>query len=149
MGLLALLATVAVKPARTKAAQDVRLSPAAIRRSRLNHFADIMENYSGPLLLMSRIELATKAQRARMRLPNSPLAVAYADPTFKALGLADDRFGTGRVFLGLTPREAHELVCDCHYFGPINGHMVAHRARWMADHPSLLKRINLFFARFV
>ena len=122
-------------------------SPASVRRSRLERLAEILDNHSGPIRLFSRVEAVPGRRRQAMRQDLSPFAIAYLDPVFRATGLKSDTIGDACAFFGLTSTEGHELVCDCHYYGPVNGHMVAHRARSMAASPSIGARCRMFAAQ--
>ncbi|MGD0191422.1 MAG: hypothetical protein ABSD74_11830 [Rhizomicrobium sp.] len=125
-----------------------RIDPARLRRRRLERFAEILENHAGPVRLFVQIEAVPDRKRREMRRDCSPFSIALSDPIFRADGLESDAIGEARAFFGLSNMETHELVCDCHYFGPVNGKIVAERARYMAAHPSLGSRIRLFVARF-
>jgi hypothetical protein len=111
-----------------------------LRRRRLERLANLLEGRQEPVRLFNQIEAASRQRRRGMRRDYSPFAVAYHDPVFRTEGLSNDTFGEGMIFFHLTASEAHELVCDCHYFGPITGSSVAERARFMASHPSFSMR---------
>ena len=118
--------------------------PAVLRRRRLERFADLLEDHAGPIRLFSAIEHISSRRRQTMRRDSSPFSIAFADSVFRADGLASDTVGDGASFFGLSSWETHELVCDCHYFGPVNGRAVAERARHIAAHPSLASRFRDF-----
>ena len=120
--------------------------PGVLRRRRLERFADILENHAGPIRLFSQVEAIPGRKRRAMRRDCSPFSIAFADPVFRAEGLASDTIGDASAFFGLGASEAHELVCDCHYFGPVNARTVADRARFIASHPSLASRMRNFIA---
>jgi hypothetical protein len=107
-------------------------SAPASRRSRLERFAMLLERHEGPFRLLSRIEYLPEARRQSLRVEDSPLTIAYADPVFRIQGLASDQFGDAIRFFNLTPREAHHLLCDCHYGMAATSQMVACRARALA-----------------
>jgi hypothetical protein len=71
-----------------------------------------------------------------LRDDQSPLTVAFNDPLLRAEGLKSDRFGDAIHFFQLTQWEAHELLCDCHYIGPITSAMIARRARMIGNRQS-------------
>src|SRR5690349_171246 len=87
----------------------------AVRRARLERFAALLDRSEGKLHLLTRIEYISKSAREAMRTDESPLAVAYADPVFRAQGLASDRLGEVMRFFALSWAETHHLFCDCHY----------------------------------
>ena len=122
-------------------------SPASLRRVRLERLAEILDRHSGPIRLFSRVETVPGRQRRSLRQDHSPFAVAYLDQVFRAAGLKSDSIGDACAFFGLTSAEGHELVCDCHYYGPVNGHMIAHRARSLAANPSIGARFHMMVAR--
>jgi hypothetical protein len=117
-----------------------------LRRRRLERLANLLEGRPGPVRLFNQIEAASRQRRRGMRRDFSPFAIAHDDPVFRTEGLASDTFGDGMTFFRLTASEAHELVCDCHYFGPVTGLSVAERARFMASHPSFSMRCKDFIA---
>jgi hypothetical protein len=92
----------------------------------------LLGQHDGPVRLLSRVEYLPKVQRTVLRGDHSPLAIAYADPVFRAEGLKSDRLGDVMQFLHLTQRKAHHLFCDCHYAGTVTSAMIAARARSMA-----------------
>ncbi len=122
--------------------------PGILRRRRLERFADILENCAGPVRLFAQIEAVPDRRRRQMRRDSSPFSIAFADPVFRAEGLQSDTIGDASGFFGLSANETHELVCDCHYFGPVNGSVVAERARHMAAHPGLAARFRDVLAWF-
>lgn len=122
--------------------------PGEIRRRRLERLAEVLERHTGTVRLFSQLEAVPGRRRRTMRRESSPFAIAMLDPVLRAEGLGGDSVGEASAFFGLSSSEAHELVCDCHYFGPVNGHTVAERARYMAAHPGLVSRMRNFFASF-
>ena len=122
------------------------LKPMELRRRRLDRFAHVLENHTGPIRLFNQVEAASKQRRRTMRRDFSPFTVAYGDTLFRTEGMESDTIGEGMRFFCLTASEAHELVCDCHYFGPVSGASIAERARFMASHPSFAMRCRDFIA---
>jgi len=120
--------------------------PGALRRRRLERFADLLEGHAGPVRLFSQIEAIPSRRIRTMRRDSSPFSIAFVDPVFRAEGLASDTIGDASTFFSLSSSETHELVCDCHYFGPVNTRIVAERVRAMAAHPSLVSRLRNFVA---
>src|SRR5690348_10119930 len=110
----------------------------AVRRARLERFAALLDRCEGKLHLLTRIEYTSKAAREVMRMDESPLAVAYADPVFRAQGLESDRLGEAMRFFALSWGETHHLFCDCHYGSMAVGPgAIAERVRAVAAKQSL------------
>ena len=124
------------------------LKPLELRRRRLERLASLLENHMGPVRLFTQVEAVPGRRRRAMRRDYSPFAIAFSDPVFRTEGLADDTIGQATAFFGLALSETHELVCDCHYFGPVTGSTVAERARHMAAHPSIAARMKALFTGF-
>jgi len=111
-------------------------SPRALRRARLERFASVLEQHEGPIRLFSRIEYMSENERRMLRVDHSPFEIAYRDPVLRAQGLASDRLKDGIEFFSLSPREAHDFLCDCHYTGSVTSDMMAARARSLASRMS-------------
>ena len=100
------------------------------RGERLTRWADQLDAQAGrPLRALEDVEYVSPAVRRDMRKEDSPLAVAYADPVLRADGLAGDRLGDAMDYFGLSERQAHWLLCDCHYGGRMTASEVAARVR--------------------
>ncbi len=67
------------------------------------------------LFPLPEIEWAPPAQRAGLRVDDSPLTIAFKDPALRAAGLVSDRLGDGLAFFDLTEAEAHDMLCSCRY----------------------------------
>jgi len=102
------------------------------RRQRLEPGADILEGIAGNLNALTRIEHMKRTERPQARVDNSPLEVAFKDPMLRADGLNGDRLGDAMAFFGLSDRQAHRLLCDCHYSGSMTGAGLAMRVRRIA-----------------
>ena len=88
------------------------------RRERLERWAMLLEQEpSRHLKPLVRVEFLPRRERQMLRRDESPLTVAYADPVLRAQGLDSDRLGAALGFFDLSDREAHYLLCDCHYHG--------------------------------
>lgn len=122
------------------------LKPAELRKRRLERLASLLENHAGPIRLFSQIEAMPDRRRRTLRTNGSPFSIAALDPVLRAEGLTGDTIGEARGFFGLSASETHELVCDCHYFGPVSARTVSERARYIAAHPSLATRLRNFVA---
>lgn len=104
--------------------------PKLSRSERLNRWADLLEAQAGrPLRALEDVEYVSPAVRRDLRKDDSPLALAYADPVFRADGLTSDRMGDSMDYFGLSDRQAHWLLCDCHYGGRMTASEVATRVR--------------------
>src|SRR5262245_6904400 len=77
----------------------------ASRRERLERWAQLLErNPEQRLSTLQETEHQAQGERILMRHPDSPIAVAYADPYFRALGMKDDTYGAAKSFFGLSDR---------------------------------------------
>ena len=100
------------------------------RSERLNRWADLLEAQAGrPLPALEVVEYVSPSVRRQLRRDDSPLAVAFADPTLRADGLMSDRLGDAMDYFGLSDRQAHWLLCDCHYGGRMTASEVSTRVR--------------------
>ena len=116
-------------------AEVVPIGPTArmLRRQRLERFATVLDQYKGPLRLLSRIEYLPESERPSLRSDFSPLTVAFQDPVLRGQGLAGDRLGDAIEFFDLSQHEAHHLFCDCHYAASITPPTVSARVRTIAS----------------
>src|SRR5512145_2190421 len=88
------------------------------RSERLGRWADLLDAQAGrPLRALEDVEYVSPAVRRDLRKEDSPLVVAFADPALRADGLRGDRLGDAMDYFGLSERQAHWLLCDCHYGG--------------------------------
>lgn len=109
----------------------------AVRRARLERFAGLLDQCEGRLRLLSRIEYTSKPVREAMRVSESPLSLAYADPVFRAQGLTGDSLGDVMRFFALNWTETHRLFCDCHYGSmAVGSRAIAERVRAVAKKQS-------------
>lgn len=100
------------------------------RSERLGRWADLLDAQAGrPLRALEDVEYVSPAIRRDLRKEDSPLAIAFADPVLRADGLRGDRLGEAMDYFGLTERQAHWLLCDCHYGGRMTASEVAARVR--------------------
>ena len=79
---------------------------------------------------------------AYLREDRSPLSLAFQDKGFRAQGLSGDRLGDIMDFFELTEREAHHLLCYCHYASSVTSMMVAERARELASKRTLRQMLD-------
>ncbi len=106
------------------------------RRERLERWAAVVEQDPAKSLKpLIRVEFMPKRERLLLRRDDSPLAVAFADPVLRQEGLVGDSLGTAMEFFDLSDREAHYLLCDCHYHGGLmmTPETVAKRLRGVAS----------------
>ncbi len=103
-----------------------------VRQKRLQRLADILDDYDNTVPLLTRMEYAPWHERPYLREERSPLSLAFQDDGFKREGLSGDRLGDIMDFFELNDREAHHLLCYCHYAGSVTSKMVAERARELA-----------------
>jgi hypothetical protein len=100
------------------------------RSERLARWADLLDAQAArPLRALEDVEYVSPGVRRELRKDDSPLAVAFADPILRADGLASDRLGDAMAYFGLSERQAHWLLCDCHYGGRMTASEVAGRVR--------------------
>ncbi|CAA7623774.1 hypothetical protein [Magnetospirillum sp. UT-4] len=100
------------------------------RTERLTRWADLLDAQAArPLRALEDVEYVSPAVRRDLRKDESPLAVAFADPLLRTDGLPSDRLGDAMAYFGLTERQAHWLLCDCHYGGRMTASEVAARVR--------------------
>jgi hypothetical protein len=112
-------------------------APHVLRRQRLERLAAVLDRHDGPIKPLSRIEYLPSSEWGLLRTDQSPLTIAYQDAVLREQGLASDRLGDAMEFFQLSPRETHELLCDCHYAGAATGPMIAARARALAHRLTL------------
>jgi hypothetical protein len=107
--------------------------PALSRRERLERWAIALETHGGKVRPFSRTEYLPQSARTALRGDDTPVTVAFADPLLRAEGLAGDTYGDALTFFALSEREAHHLLCDCHYGGSMTAANVAARLRATAN----------------
>jgi hypothetical protein len=108
------------KPAKLSAAERVEL------------WADALERHGGPLNALRRLEHLPPDELRAYRGGNTPLTVAFNDPSLRVAGLPGDSLGDAMDFFELSDRDAHRLLCDCHYSGTMTGAGLAKRLRYYA-----------------
>lgn len=84
------------------------------QRERLERWAFLLRQRPNRRLhSLPGTEFEPPERRAMMRHNNSPISVAFDDPTLRAAGLRDDTYGEARRFFGLTDTQLHNIVCFC------------------------------------
>lgn len=110
------------------------------RSQRLRRWRDLLlqegDRVLRPLL---HLEFRDPDDRAQCRADDSPLATAFADPVLRAAGLQGDAVGHAEAFFGLSARQTHYLLCDCHYMGAMGADRVARRIDVLAQGNPLAK----------
>jgi hypothetical protein len=100
------------------------------RSERLNRWADLLDAQAGrPLRALEDVEYVSPGVRRELRKDDSPLTLAFSDQVLRTDGLASDRLGDAMDYFGLSERQAHWLLCDCHYGGRMTACEVAARVR--------------------
>jgi hypothetical protein len=111
------------------------------RYDRLERWAIVLECAPATTLTpFQDVEFLPVSARAGLQAPNSPLAIAYADPVLRRAGLDSDRFGDGSAFFDLTRYQAHRVLCSCGYIGTMQSSEVARRIRAIAMREKLRER---------
>ncbi|AWC25425.1 hypothetical protein CO731_04922 [Aminobacter sp. MSH1] len=127
-----------------QALADVHMLLPMTRTERLERWARLLEHQPDRRLgTLAGTEFAPRAERIAMRVPNSPLTVAFEDPAFRSAGLADDSYGEARRFFDLSDGQLHDIVCYCHLGDTVRGATAARRVRAAIG---LWTRIRAFFA---
>jgi hypothetical protein len=115
--------------------------PVMSRKERLLRWAEILKGVDQRVLQpLKFVEFYAPTERRRLRADQSPLDLAFADPTLRAAGLRGDSLGEAQAFFGLSDHEAHFLLCDCHWRGQMTGAAAAKRIRAVAS-PNPLNRL--------
>ncbi len=106
-----------------------------VRRDRLERFATLLEAHNASVRLFTQLEALTERELRSLRSDCSPLTVAFSDPVLRSQGLKSDAYIDAVAFFDITAREAHYLLCDCHYVTRHpSSQLIATRARSLADH---------------
>jgi hypothetical protein len=121
------------------------ISRTEIRRRRLERLALLLEEHHNTIQLFAQLEHVSYSHLQTLRCDNSPLSVAFADPVLRKQGLKSDEYGDAVEFFDISPREAHRLLCNCHYHGTQpSSEAVAERARSLANRVTLRKLWDTF-----
>jgi hypothetical protein len=110
---------------------------------RLVRWGELLEQYEdGELDLLTDIEHTPLPARGSLRRNQSPISVAFADPQFRAQGLAGDSYGDAYDFFGLSHGRLHGIVCYCYYRSSrISPNEVANRVRETAKRAQWVDRM--------
>jgi hypothetical protein len=120
---------------------NIRMAPnrRMSRYERLQRWAEVLER--DPIRRLNALpEIEYTAPRARneLRMDNSPLTVAFADPVLREQGLSGDTLGDARKFFGLSLRRAHTILCSCMHGRTMSGGAAADAVRTAAEMPRLM-----------
>jgi hypothetical protein len=100
------------------------------RNQRLERWAALLEQNPGQRLsTLPQTENQPVIARASMRADGSPMSIAFADPVFRAAGLANDSYGEAKRFFELTDRQLHRTICYCHFGATVSAATAAHYVR--------------------
>ena len=90
--------------------------PHLSRLERLNRWAELLEMRPNRRLnTLRETEHQSVAFRSVMRMPDTPIAVAFADPVLRSAGLSDDTYGTAKEFFQVSDHQLHAVLCYCRY----------------------------------
>jgi hypothetical protein len=104
--------------------------PPMSRTERLEYWAELLESEPDrPLATLHGTEYQAPETRAAMRCAQSPISIAFNDPTLRAEGLKDDTYGEARRFFELSDWQLHEIVCHCHFGASMTAGVAARRVR--------------------
>jgi hypothetical protein len=100
------------------------------RNERLEHWAELLESEPDrPLATLHGTEYQAAETRATMRCAQSPISIAFDDPTLRAEGLKNDTYGEAKRFFELSDWQLHEIVCHCHFGATMTAEVAARRVR--------------------
>lgn len=117
---------------------DLAPMKALSQRERLKRWAEVLQRQEGrQLRSLMGTEFVSREERARMRIDNSPLTVAYEDPILRAAGLQGDKFGDAVGFFGLGENDVHNLVCYCRHGRTMMAEAVARDVRTLATYRAI------------
>lgn len=107
-------------------------------RERLQRWAEVLQRHEGrQLRSLMGTEFVSRDERAKMRIDNSPLTVAFEDPILRAEGLKSDKFGDAVEFFGIGENDAHNLVCYCRHGRTMMAEAVARDVRTLATYKAV------------
>ena len=100
------------------------------RQQRLARWAELLNrDPERRLTTLAGTEYERGKDRASLRAPNSPFALAFADPVLRATGLQDDTYGEAKRFFQLSDHQLHNIVCSCHYGSSVTASQAARHVR--------------------
>ncbi len=100
------------------------------RAERLTRWAELLERDGGRRLsTLMGTEYRMGAARDEMRADDSPISVAFSDPTLRADGMKNDTYGEAKRFFELSDWQVHDILCYCHYGSTVSAEMAARGVR--------------------
>lgn len=112
-------------------------------RERLSRWAELLERQgTRQLRSLMGTEFVSREERAKMRIDNSPLTVAFEDAILRAEGLRSDRLGDAVDFFALSDHDAHNLVCYCRHGRTMMAQAVARDVRMVATYKAVAEFIT-------
>lgn len=127
---------------------DVNLQLGIMTRlERLACWAELLEQDPERILrTFPGTEYECAETRGTMRVSDSPITVAFHDPSLHADGLNDDTYGEARRFFEITARQLHDIICGCHFGEMVKAGHAAQGVRLsMVIHSGLLDRLRKHF----
>jgi hypothetical protein len=86
------------------------------KTERLERWAELLELDPGRKLnTLFQTEIFSRHKRDKLRVPQSAISVAFADPILRREGLRDDSYGEAKRFFEISDSELHWIVCYCHH----------------------------------
>jgi hypothetical protein len=108
------------------------MSETMSRNMRLERWAMLLARSEMRLTPFRDVEFMSATALEALRVPNSPLEIAWRDPVLRRAGLGSDRFADGTAFFRLSRFQAHRVLCSCGYVGHMRPTEVARRVRAIA-----------------
>jgi len=104
--------------------------PPMTRNERLEHWAALLErDPERCLCALPGTEFMSAEVRDKAHRLDSPLSIAFADPTLRTQGLQNDTYGEAKRFFELKDWQWHTVVCHCHVGATMKAGWVAVRVR--------------------
>ena len=120
------------------------------REQRLLHWIERLEaDPERRLRALHEIEYLSPTQRRECRADDSPLSVAYADPTLRLAGLKSDRIGDCMDFFELSDDQIHHAFCSCHVGIRLSSLRAAQRLRHVLRADSFRRKVTESISRGV
>jgi hypothetical protein len=98
-----------------------------------------------PVRLFHQLEFMPRSEWESLRVEDSPLTIAFNDPSLRAAGLQSDRLGDAMAFFNLGERDTHRMLCSCVHGAAMSASRAAGIVRQVADPaPQLAVRAATF-----
>ncbi len=125
---------------------ETQTAPAMTQMQRLQRWAELLERHPGRRLnTFFQTEYQRPEMRDAMRAGESPISVAFADPTLRAAGLGDDTYGEAKRFFDLSDHQLHHVLCYCHYGATMSADTAARAVRGVVAgmaRPGFVERVR-------